>query len=103
MKLIVSRLAQLQISQTAGYLKWRNGDESMRKFLSSVRKAKLLLRRHPNIGPTEPLLADRTRSYRSLVVTPYNKFIYTISDDTIEVAAFWDTRRDPSALNDEVK
>ena len=103
MKLTISDLAQLQISQTASYLQWRNGRDSMRKFLATVRKVKRLLRQHPNLGAPEQLLSDIPGCYRSIVVTPYNKMIYTIVDDSIKVVDFWDTRRDPSMLAIEVK
>lgn len=103
MKLTISHFAQLQITQTAVYLQWRNGKESMRKFLAAVRRTKRLLRQNPNLGPIEPLLKDLPKCYRSIVVTPFNKMIYTIVDDTIVVLDFWDTRRDPYMLAKEIK
>ena len=41
--------------------------------------------------------------YRGIVIKPYSKIIYTITDDIIEIVAVWDTRRDPAALAAEVK
>ena len=102
MKLIVSEQAQRQIRQTAQYLQWRNGTGSMRKFIAALHRVQLLQRKNPKLGPAEPMLADLQRSYRSMVVTPYNKIIYCIVDDVIEIADFWDTRLDPSSLVHEV-
>ena len=56
----------------------------------------------PNIGKTEPYLENRPIVFRSLVVRKYNKIVYFILDDHIEVAAFWDTRREPVSQAKEV-
>ena len=49
----------------------------------------------PSLGKIEPLLADRSRLYRSVVLTRQNKIIYYIQDDTVYIVDFWDTRREP--------
>ena len=33
--------------------------------------------------------------YRCVVMNHYNKIIYRITDDVIEIVDFWDTRREP--------
>ena len=55
------------------------------------------------IGIVEPLLADRPVMYRSYVVNRLNKIVYRIVDDYIEIAAFWDVRRDPGVLASQVR
>ena len=103
MRIIISEKTQWQVAQTARYLKWRNGTASRNHFMEKFKKAKDLLRQHPKLGPVEPLLEELPKTYRSFVLTPLNKLIYTIVDDVIEVVDLWDTRCDPSQLADEVR
>ena len=103
MKLTISHFAQLQITQTAMYLQRPNPKKTTPKLPTPITRTKRLLRQNPNLGPIEPLLKDLPKCYRSIVVTPFNKMIYTIVDDTIVVLDFWDTRRDPSMLAKEIK
>lgn len=98
MKIHLTELAERQINQTAEYLLQEFGRKTRSEFRHEVQHYIRLLRRNPNLGPVEPLLAHRTLMYRGLVVKPYNKIIYVIMDDVIEVVAVWDTRRDPATL-----
>ena len=51
----------------------------------------------------EPLLEDKPGNHRSIVVNSMNKMVYHIVDDHIEVSAFWDVRREPSSLKEQIK
>ena len=102
MRIHLTELAERYIHQTEEYLRQEFGRKKRTKFRHEIQHCIRLLRRNPNLGPVEPLLTDEPICYRSVVVPPYNKMIYTITDDTIEIIDFWDTRRDPSALVDEV-
>ena len=51
----------------------------------------------------EPLLEDEAITYRSYVLNRLNKIIYYIENDHVEIADFWDVRRDPGALVDRIK
>jgi len=50
----------------------------------------------PLIGKVEPLLKNRSSSYRSLVINKHSKLVYYIEDETINIVDFWDTRREPT-------
>ena len=95
--------ADKALSQTADYIAAEYGQRSMDKFMGKVDEVGLLLEDNPYLGPVEPLLADRASTYRSVVVAKVNKIVYRIMDDRIEIADFWDVRREPQALADEVK
>jgi hypothetical protein len=41
--------------------------------------------------------------YRSFVVNHLNKIVYRILDDCVEVVDFWDVRREPSALAENIE
>ena len=103
MRSILTDLAKRQIRQTARYISREFGQKRRDAFIQEVRRTRFLIESHPNLGPVEPLLAHRTRLYRSIVVSPLNKLIYYVDDATIEIIAVWDTRRDPSSLVAEVK
>ena len=37
----------------------------------------------------------RAKTYRSVIVNGLNKMVYYVEDDTVYIAAFWDTRMEP--------
>lgn len=98
MKVKTLEQAEMAIKKTAIYIKREFGVRSRDKFLSKVEETKELLSFNPYLGPVEPLLADRPTTYRSVVVANMNKMVYRITDDCIEIADFWDCRREPKAL-----
>ena len=102
MKVIVSDFTQEQIAITSEHIEEAFGRKSKKRFRQRIRHIIGLLRKHPNLGPTEPLLAHRAKLYRSIVITSLNKMVYTIQEDTIIIANIWDTRRDPSTLANDI-
>lgn len=103
MKVIWLPQATEQLRITAKYIHQNFGSNVKDNFLQAVRQTNLLLSQQPNLGKAEPLLSDRAKMYRSTVVNKLNKIIYFIADDHIEVADFWDCRREPEALVSNVK
>ena len=96
-------LPKRQLRQVAKYIRNEFGKKVKDDFLQEVREMSRLIGRSPNVGIVEPLLADRPVMYRSCVVNHLSKIVYCIKDDHIEVAAFWDVRRDPGVMAREVK
>lgn len=43
----------------------------------------------------QEFMQEVEQAYRSIIVRRLNKVVYYVKDDTIHVAAFWDTRREP--------
>ena len=103
MKSIITEQAKLQIRQIAKYIGKEFGKRRRDEFMKEVRQTRRLIEDSPNIGPVEPLLAERTVMYRSYVMNHLDKIVYCIEGDTIYIVAFWDVRRDPSTLANEVK
>lgn len=60
------------------------------------------LRTMPYAGAIEPFLANRKKSYRSLVVEKHFKLIYYIEKGILFITSVWDTRRDPDYLSHKV-
>lgn len=103
MKSIITDLAKEQIRQIAKYIRKEFGKDRRDEFMKEVRQTRRLIERSPNIGPAESLLADRPAMYRSYVMNRLDKIVYRIDGDIIYIVAFWDVRRDPATLSDEVK
>ena len=103
MKVIWLPQAKKQLRHTANYIYQQFGTKEKNEFLQNVHHINSLLAENPNLGPVEPLLADRAVMYRSVVANRLNKIVYFIKDDHIEVADFWDTRREPNAQAVQVK
>lgn len=65
---------------------------------TAIRRQVSLLGPNPHLGPIEPLLNHRPETWRSLVVHPHLKAVYLIGSQTVNIAALWDTRRNPSTM-----
>ena len=90
--------------QIADYIRERFGAKHKNLFLQHVRQTTKMIMRHPEIGPIDPLFADRATTYRSVIIDGLSKMVYRVDDDdTIHIVAFWDCRRDPSTEADSVK
>ena len=102
MKVHVTDFAERQITAASEYVEQVWGNVYKARFRQRVRHVIKLLRRNPNLGSAEPLLAQHTNLYRSIVATAQNKIIYTVTDNRIDIVAFWDVRREPTALVNEL-
>lgn len=79
------------IAQEFGLLVALSYDEKITKFERIVAQM-------PGIGAPEPLLKHRSKPYQSFVVHRLTKVVYFQENDTVFIAALWDTRREPKAL-----
>ena len=103
MRIIVTDRAEEKLQDNIGYIIEQFGGKSKKKFIGEFRNILKLLLKNPNMGFIEPLLNERPIMYRSIVMNRYNKIIYHIKDDVIEIVDFWDTRREPKEQAGEVK
>lgn len=104
MKVIITEFAKQQIRDIAHNIQRSFGRKYRNAFMQKVKEKRVLLATNPHLGAVEPLLADSPRNYRSVVVTKLNKMIYYVDDNaTIYVVDFWDVRREPSTLANQVK
>ena len=93
--------ADSQKEQIADYIRERFGLKYKRFFIREVDRTAQMLMRSPNIGTIDPLFDDRTITYRSIIINGLSKMVYYIKDDTIYIAAFWDTRREPNRQREQ--
>lgn len=103
MKIIWTESAQKSQDAAAAYIFNEFGAMPLIDFYKNLDEIEEDLSDFPELGRIEPLLQDRSKSYRSLVATKYNKMIYYVDDDKIYIVDFWDTRREPKAQVSRLK
>lgn len=103
MKVSWSKKAGNAVVQTSVYILDKFGPKASEEFLQEVQHVSDLLESNPCIGAIEPLLAQKSKPYRSVVLNHLNKIVYYINGDTIRITAFWDTRREPKAQTAKLK
>jgi len=103
MKVIWQSNAIRQRNYTAEYIRREFGEKRKTHFLQKVRQLTQQLKLSPYIGKIDPLFAERTASYRSVVINGLNKLVYRVDEDTIHIVAFWDTRMEPETQAEMAK
>ena len=91
--------AKESLRQIARYINTNFGHEARRHFIQLVQETENNLKRNPNIGFVDPLFANRCLTYRSVIINGLSKLVYYTEGDTIYIAAFWDTRKEPEKQN----
>ena len=103
MKIIWTDSAQQSQDAAADYIFDEFGAMPLLDFYNNLDEIEANLIAFPEMGKVEPLLQDRSKLYRSIVASKYNKIIYFLEDNTIFIVDFWDTRREPKAQADRMK
>ncbi len=81
--------------QVARYVNRKFGRKARQEFMQRVKDVEQRIANQPNIGSIDPLYADRSQAYRSVIINGLNKLVYRIDGDIIYIIDFWDTRREP--------
>ena len=89
--------AAAQLHQVEEYVLRDFGERIRQEFMDEVEQAVLSLADMPTMGKIDPLFVHRKQAYRSIIVRRLNKIVYYVQGNTIHIAAFWDTRREPKA------
>jgi len=103
MKVIWLYRAEVSLRRIEEYILREYGEIVRERFIQEVKDVAYLLEKMPELGHFEPLLSEYTQGYRSIVINHLNKLIYYIKDDTVLIAALWDTRREPKSLTKDIK
>ncbi|MBR5959238.1 MAG: type II toxin-antitoxin system RelE/ParE family toxin [Salinivirgaceae bacterium] len=103
MRILWSKRAADALHQVEEYVLSAFGEKVRDEFMNEIGNAVLALADIPTIGKIDPLFAHRKQEYRSIIVRKLNKIVYYIKDDTIHIAAFWDTRREPKNQAQQTK
>lgn len=103
MKLIWHGSAKAGRRQVATYIRREFGIKRVKVFQQEVDDTVKQLMRSPGIGQIDPLYADRTLTYRSVIINGLNKLVYRIDEDIIHIVDFWDTRREPKSQASQIE
>lgn len=105
MKYQWKKQAESQLRKNVAYCTKKFGKFIALHFIDIIEHQVNLLASHPHLGAIEPLLKDRQRSYRSLVVHKHFKLVYYIDEkkETLYIIALWDTRREPATLTRNIR
>lgn len=95
MKIHWHKRAADQLHQVEEYVLRDFGERIRQEFMDEVEQATLSLADMPTMGKIDPLFVYRKLTYRSIIVRRLNKIVYYVKNNTIHVAAFWDTRCEP--------
>ena len=69
-----------------------------KRYTAEVHKAVGKLLENPEMGQIEPLLEGSRYEFRRLIIGHLTKIIYRVSEEHIEIADVWDTRKSPEEL-----
>lgn len=99
-----NKKAEQQWQLMAIYIANEFGRKAVEAFVANVNQWQIRLIDNPLLGSPEPLLKERRYDYRSLVIHKHCKLVYYIkpNQNTIRIAALWDTRREPGKLKSNV-
>ena len=103
MKVVWMEQAEESLNRTVKYISGQFGARASERLLKETYIMGCRLEDNPYLGSIEPLMAHRKMIYRSIVVNPLNKIVYRVMDDRIEIADFWDTRREPKNQAEQTK
>ena len=84
-----------QLHEVEDYVLRDFGERVRQEFMDEVEQAVLSLSDMPTRGKLGPLFSHRKEAYRSIIVRRLNKIVYYVKGNTLHIAAFWDTRREP--------
>ena len=90
-------------NKIANYIREEFGVKSTRRFMEEVDHVAEMIMQFPNMGVIDPLFSDRKKAYRSVIVGGgLSKIVYTVEDNLVYIAAFWDCRQEPETQAAEV-
>ena len=102
MKVRWNKQSKERLLQPALYIHKEYGQKARDAFMQAVQQANNLLADNPHLGAVETLLSDLPSQYRSVVIQRINKIVYRLVENHIEVIAFWDVRREPKQLAENI-
>lgn len=100
MKIVWSDFAIRNLKDIFDYYSTNSNKKFAHKIRKQILKSSKQLQKNPNSGSIEPNLLILNKNHRYLVSGHY-KLIYRIADNEIIINDIFDTRQNPSKMNDE--
>lgn len=100
MRIEWNRKAEQQWYSIASTINKTFGKEAVLEFARNVNEWQRRITINPEIAPLEPLLENRRKAYRSIVIHKCCKLVYYVNqkEEVVRIVALWDTRRDLVSL-----
>lgn len=103
MRIEWSSQALREWENTTRYIYNEFGRKAAEEFEKNIARWENRIAVNPELAHQEPLLKDRSRLYRGLVVSKHSKLIFYVEAEVIYIADLWDMRREPSRLYKRIK
>lgn len=98
MRIEWSHCALREWENTVRYIFREFGKKAAEKFEQDIAKWEKRIALNPEMAHQEPILKDRNKLYRGVIVSKHSKLIFYVENDVIYIADLWDMRREPSQL-----
>lgn len=105
MQIIIRATARRQLDIAIEQGEQKFGVTVATKFYNRFMEYAKRLSTNSELGFPEPLLAERRRKYRSLMINEHFKLVYYYDEvkDTLFIIDLWDTRREPQSLSRRIR
>ena len=97
-KIAWSDRAERAYGQIIDYVADEFGATRAKRYMKEVYETVGKLPENPKMGQIEPLLEGSRYEFRRLLIGHLTKIIYRESEERIEIADVWDTRKSPEEL-----
>ncbi len=97
-KIVWSDRAERAYGQIIDYVADEFGATRAKRYMKEVYETVDKLPENPKMGQIEPLLEGSRYEFRRLIIGHLTKIIYRVSEEHIEIADVWDTRKSPEEL-----
>lgn len=98
-----SRRALHEWENTVRYIFREFGRIAAEEFEKDIARWEARIALNPELAHQEPLLKNRSKLYRGLIVSKHSKLIFYVEQDVVYIADLWDMRREPSRLSKRLK
>lgn len=100
MRIEWNKKAEQQWYSIAATINKTFGKDAVFDFVRNVNEWQRRITINPEIAAFEPLLKDRRKPYRSIVIHKCCKLVYYVNqaEGVVRIVALWDTRRNPAGL-----
>ena len=88
---------------TVRYVFREFGRKAAEEFEQDILRWEERIAVNPELAHQEPLLKNRAKFYRGLIVSKHSKLIFYVEEEVIYIADLWDMRREPSRLSKHLK
>lgn len=98
-----SRRALCEWENTVRYIFREFGRKAAEKLEQDILRWEERIAVNPELAHQEPLLKNRAKLYRGLIVSKHSKLIFYVEKEVVYIADLWDMRREPSRLSRHLK